>query len=266
MTFTHIVVDTAPGAYACRTLETARDLAQRFGAKLTAVSCAWPRMSFISAAFGSSVPTPWQTSAIENDLATTRSLFDRVLGGSGVRAEWCSGIAEPTRVMRDHALLADLAVMGPSDDVTYAGGDPADLAVTAGTPVLRLGRESEALNFDRVIVGWKDCREARRALHDALPILRLSTSVLVVGIGDEVRPERLASVVEHLGRHDVTAEHAHLAQADGVYETLAGRAKMEGAGLIVTGAYSHSRQSERILGGVTRQLLADVAHSWFLSH
>ena len=36
--------------------------------------------------------------------------------------------------------------------------------------------------------------------------------------------------------------------------------------LIVSGAYSRSRQSERIFGGVTREILAADQMSWLFAH
>jgi nucleotide-binding universal stress UspA family protein len=43
-------------------------------------------------------------------------------------------------------------------------------------------------------------------------------------------------------------------------------AREQGAGVIVAGAYGHSRMREWVLGGVTRDLLLRAEHFALLSH
>lgn len=113
----------------------------------------------------------------------------------------------------------------------------------------------------------KDCSQARRALHDALPLLERAESVAVVGVGDEVSADRLDAVAEHLRRHKVKARHWHLPRSqDDVCADLLGQAEREGANLIVAGVYSHGALTERVLGGVTREMLKSTDMSWFLAH
>lgn len=47
---------------------------------------------------------------------------------------------------------------------------------------------------------------------------------------------------------------------------LLGQAEREGANLIVAGVYSHGALTERVLGGVTREMLKSTDMSWFLAH
>src|SRR4051794_41854404 len=53
----------------------------------------------------------------------------------------------------------------------------------------------------RVIVAWKDTREARRAVSDALPVLKAAEEVFVVAIGDETRRAGVEDVAAYLLRH-----------------------------------------------------------------
>jgi hypothetical protein len=41
------------------------------------------------------------------------------------------------------------------------------------------------LSTTRIMVGWKDTREARRAVRDALPFLERAEAVTIVEVNDE---------------------------------------------------------------------------------
>jgi nucleotide-binding universal stress UspA family protein len=122
-------------------------------------------------------------------------------------------------------------------------------------------------------VAWKDTPEARRALADALPMLRKAGDVTIVEIpeGDDDRSAVMAGVTDvaaWLARHGVTAaarvsDGARNETAAAQLEKVAGDV---GAGLIVAGAYGHSRFRELILGGVTQYLVTQSARCVLLSH
>ncbi|MFN4175570.1 universal stress protein [Phenylobacterium sp.] len=265
-TLASLVVDVTPGPLVRRRLEAARELAASYRSRLVAVCHAWPRTSLLRDALDSvGAATPWRVADLEAALTTTRSIFDEVLDEGRDAVEWCSAIAEPTTGMIDHALTADLVITGAEEDQAYASVDPADVALATGTPVLRFGRDAPRATFERVVVAWKDGREARRALHEALPFLARARSVLVVGVGDEVASRRLEDVSGHLKLHGVAAGHVHEPGGGGAGTQLLRIAREQGADLIVAGAYGHSRSRERILGGVTRDLMASDA-SWLMAH
>lgn len=269
MAYPTIVVDASPAPSVRQTLERARKFAEAFGSTLDVVSCAWPDTSLLAEALGSGnvASAQWQTQRMEEALETTRSLGEQVLQGSQLQLTWCSSVAEPVRVLCEHLFTADLAITGADDPGPYCSADPTNLAMRSGSPVLRLSREPGDARFDHVLIAWKDCREARRAVHDALPILQRAKSVSLVGVGDEVTSDRLEAVCRHLGGHRVVAEPVHLARPDdGVCAQLLRLAKTAACDLIVSGAYSRNRHSERILGGVTRDLHADDQISWFFAH
>ena len=74
-------------------------------------------------------------------------------------------------------------------------------------------------------------------------------------------------MAEHLRRHKVKARYWHLPRSqDDVCADLLGQAEREGANLIVAGVYSHGALTERVLGGVTREMLKSTEMSWFLAH
>jgi nucleotide-binding universal stress UspA family protein len=134
-----------------------------------------------------------------------------------------------------------------------------DLVLKAGRPVLAAASGAETLPLDHVLVGWKETPEARRAVRDALPLLKLAKRVTIleiVGTAElpEARP-RVADVAAWLAHHGVIANPRTLCATGGTAEALSAFTRDNGVDLVVAGAYGHSRLLELVLGGVTRDLL-----------
>jgi nucleotide-binding universal stress UspA family protein len=128
----------------------------------------------------------------------------------------------------------------------------------------------DAHALDRVVVGWTDSREARRAVADALPLLQKATHVVVAEMVADTdfsdAHKRLDDVVVWLQRHGVLAETRVVLSTGDDAAGLAALADEQGAGVIVAGAYGHSRLREWALGGVTRKLLQHANRFLLLSH
>ncbi len=77
---------------------------------------------------------------------------------------------------------------------------------------------------------------------------------------------RTRDVVDWLGRHGIAAEAIASAFSGSDHRRLHEIAHEYEAGLIVAGAYGHSRMREWIIGGVTRALLNDTECCSLLSH
>src|SRR5579883_1389338 len=129
-----------------------------------------------------------------------------------------------------------------------------------GRPLLVVPDSAEWLDLRSVLVAWKDTGEARRAIADSLPLLRLAKEVTVAEILEEDDA--------WLARHGIAAsQRVGDAKGEGgapaALDEIAGLA---GAGLVVAGAYGHSRFRELILGGVTQHLMRQSARCVLLSH
>jgi nucleotide-binding universal stress UspA family protein len=121
------------------------------------------------------------------------------------------------------------------------------------------------------VVAWKDTRECRRAVRDALPFLQRAKEVLLLGIGeDETETQArkiLGDVAAYLARQGVVvAEEIWRRPRGPVATELLRFVRDENADLIVAGGYGHSRLGEWIFGGVTHELLADSPVCCLLSH
>ena len=129
----------------------------------------------------------------------------------------------------------------------------------AGRPILIVPPGASGLKLTRSLVCWKDSREARRAVADALPILKASKGVDVVELAREHEMEaarrRVADVGEWLARHGVEANCLASPLKGAEAAGLAEIAKDLEADLIVAGAFGHSRLRDWAFGGVTQDLL-----------
>lgn len=173
-----------------------------------------------------------------------------------------------------HARYADLTVLGVSRPLE----EPqrrlfAELLAGSGRPLLLVPETAGTGDaFERIVVAWKSSREASRALHDALPLLRRARSVdvlLVDEAGEGASPSDAmdAHLMNHLSRQGVPAE---LARRPGAHSTtgeaILDHARERGADLIVAGGYSHPRALEQVFGGVTRNLLESATVPVLFSH
>jgi nucleotide-binding universal stress UspA family protein len=75
-------------------------------------------------------------------------------------------------------------------------------------------------------------------------------------------------IVAHLRRHGASADAILLdgVPSDSIADTLQAQAHSLGADLIVAGAFGHPRLWEKLLGGVTYDLLANMSMPIFMSH
>jgi nucleotide-binding universal stress UspA family protein len=257
-------------------LKIAGGLAQRFKAEAIGVAARQPTPFVYSDSYVPQELVDQDREAIKNSVKLAEEEFRAALAGRASGLRWRSSImfGPLADYLADEARGADLLLI--SGDAEGAGYDPitdvnvGDLAMRAGRPILVAPDAHEHFDLRRAVVGWKDTRETRRAIVDALPLLRAAEQVSVVEIADpDDLPEarvRLDEVVGWLGHHGVTAQAVvSPAKGDDAGE-LKAIAREQGADLIVAGAYGHSRLREWAFGGVTRALLRNPPACLLLAH
>jgi nucleotide-binding universal stress UspA family protein len=203
-------------------------------------------------------------------LAKAEKRFRSVIGTQHPSVEWRSNIDWPTDFALCEARSADLIVsfkrpIQANDDLEVG-----TLVLKAGRPVLLLSETGLAMP-PKVLVTWKDTREARRAVRDALPFLRRGSSVHVIEIveGDwsqSAAESHLKDVVAWLATHDINATSATHGSTANVAEQVDAAARELGADLIVAGGYGHTRLGEWVFGGMTHHLITRSECSVMLSH
>lgn len=276
MTLATVMANLALGRSNKAVLEVVAHIADRLAASVIGLACYRP------------------IEIVCRDLAVPATLFDedrkQVARQTAVaEAEFRSALANVRegaewRVRRTIVPLAeyvageargvDLVVAGieademPCDPTRQT--DIRDLVMRVGRPLLLVPAGASDCRFDRLLVAWKDTREAQRAIADALPLLRMATKVDLVEIAGEPErgetQDRLAQVVAWLGRHGVMAEPKVVAPSGANAAQLDTIADQINADLIVAGAYGYSRQSAWVLGGVTSALLTSRRRCALLAH
>lgn len=159
----------------------------------------------------------------------------------------------PIDAMANAARFADLAVVSRS--CGYAG----DLALAARCPVLALPDKAPmAFPPGSACIAWDGGEEAAYALRCAAPLLSGCKDVHVLTVLTD-KPEGFPATdaLRYLSRHGISAELHELDRTNSTEETLAAAARRLNTGLLVMGAYSHSRVREFLFGGVTRYFLEE---------
>jgi nucleotide-binding universal stress UspA family protein len=132
--------------------------------------------------------------------------------------------------------------------------------------------QKDGLKLDHVVCCWDGSRAAARAINDGLPLLVKATTVdvlIVVNAKTNSEPNviRGAEIAKHLARHDVKVQIVTIPAADiDVGNAILSYVADVSGTLIVMGGYGHAKLRERILGGVTRDMLKSMTVPVFMSH
>ena len=125
-------------------------------------------------------------------------------------------------------------------------------------PVIACGLETDPV-LDTVIIAWDGSPEAARAVRFHTGILKSATKIIIAQNAERIDSKDLdgaanpAIVIDYLSKLGLSAE---IQGFDGkVADGLLKLAETHNAGVIIAGAYGHSRIEEFIFGGVSRSLL-----------
>lgn len=265
----HVEVESDPDRHILLSVE----LAERFHAALIGVAGWAPRPAF--AAEGVVIDADLTAQELRDmtaRLGEAETAFRK--SAKAVRhVDWRSALDFPIEVVSREVRAADLLIVArpPRAVDWYRSLDPGSAVLRAGRPVLTVPPDVDRLNGRRIVVAWKDTRECRRAVVDALPFLSEADEVLLIEVcerGSEAEAEkRLDDVTAYLVRHHVrVGAKAYLHAKGTIAAKLIAFAEDEKADLIVAGGYGHSRLGEWIFGGVTRELIETSKICCLLSH
>jgi len=254
-------------------LRIARELAEQFDAKLIGIAASDPHPSYYADGAVAQGFVEHERAELKKRMSDAEARF-RAAVEQRVRAiEWRCAMERPADYVAREARAADLVITGVNRDGVLVDRlrrlDPSDLVMQAGRPIFLVPPEVDYLKLQNVLVAWKDTREARRAVADALPLLHKAKEVNVIEVvaGDASRSaaqERVIDVVAWLGRHEILA-FPRVMHADDEADQI-DRIWKSGADVVVAGAYGHSRLREWVFGGVTRNLITRSRHCSFLTH
>lgn len=261
-------------------LALAVDLANQFDASLIGVGAEVYGTTAMGGGFGGEFASAEvYTMLAENvdaNLARAEKKFQAIAGSVRQGSQWRAAVQFPAQTIAAEARAADLVISGHSHRKgasAYTAAAPGPLVMETGRPVLVVPPDCDHLMVKDVVVAWKDTREARRAVSDALPFLQKAAGVLLVEISDSIDAapaarQRLSDVDEFLRRHGVKSEIMVVAEANhgSAGEQMLDIAGQQKADLIVAGAYGHNRLREWAFGGFTHELLAQTGKAVLFSH
>ena len=279
-----IMVHVGADAGTQRRVDIARSLATRFNAGLIGIAGQAPPVMVSGDIVGETnrrgggdfveadeIEQPDTTDLLSWLAALADAFRDKAEPNANVTFR--SAVEQPTAFIVREARAADLVILGRSaaSDIAERAVDPANVLMRCGRPVLVIPDAVVSLSAEHIVVGWKETRESRRAMHDALALLKSAKEVTIATIEEpnqsagDSRP--LDDVAAYLALHGVaisgTITRPFAGSVSGGLATIAGE---KGADLIVAGGYGHSRLSEWIWGGATRDLLSSCPLCCLLSH
>lgn len=197
------------------------------------------------------------------------------LQAAGQRGDWLVAQADALDAIAYAARWNNLIVIErpqQQPDAPLGWGLVSRSAFAAGVPLLVVPESAAVETLGRrVVVLWNGSREAIRALHGALPILRKADSVLVLDGENRTAAGGLLQLPafdlrRHLTSHAIAADFEPFRTPDDRGAGLLAAARASGADLVVMGAWGHSRLAELIVGGVTRHLFQHADRALFVAH
>jgi len=273
MTIKTVLVHAEPGSGCDRRVRLAARVADLFDASIIGLG-AEAFDATISPGYAGGFDGVMDTARdrVATDLTTAEKHF-RELVAQRRGSSWIASEGYPDKLLAYYARGADLIVTSRprrGEGANFAAR-AADLVMEAGLPVLLAADGDAEFSGERIVVGWKDTRESRRAVTDALPFLKRARSVIVVAVCGEastqIDQDGLKEVARRLARHCVEVSIEAVPKGHGtVADALEEAARRHSADLIVSGAYGHSRLQEWMLGGVTEDLVVSSSKFVLLSH
>jgi len=269
--YAHIMVAVDPEEESRPRVRLAAHLADLFGAGLVGIAAERPDYAVFSADPGSGGPfvLPVLHELCLDRLRQAHTLFEQEAAGRS-RLAWRSDIEDPLAFLLAQAVAADLVVIGRSAADTPAARfaiPSAEAVMDLGRPVLVAPAGVDHIEASRVAIAWKNTREARRAVADAMPFLQRASRVVVCTVSPGRAVDEALFLVRALEARGIPAVAARTDRdGAGAAEALVDMASEHAADLLVAGAYGHSRLREWVFGGVTRDLLRACPIACLLSH
>jgi nucleotide-binding universal stress UspA family protein len=273
--FKTIIVHVDDSAEMDARLQAAALLAGAHGAHLVgaaATGLSWPAYAMLT---GSMAVVP------ADEFESLRALARAGLARFEERARQLGVQSVEQRLVEDQnrdALVlqgryADLVVLGQdSGEQDTVRALPQYVALHGARPVLVVPPSYAGEPVaDTVVVGWDGSMQALRAIAGALPLLARARAVRLALVNPDGESglhgdEPGADMALYLARHGVPVEVVIEKTREPAGDALLRIAHASGAGLLVSGAFGHSRYREIVLGGVTRVLLERATIPLLLAH
>ena len=202
MTYASLMAHLELGQSNSRLLRITADLAQRFDASVTGIVACQPMPMVYADGFVPAALFEQDSEIIAKQMNEAEAEFRSELRARAGRLAWRHSVMSGPLAdyIASEARHADLIITGvvPKDLFDSSRSvNTGDLIMQAGRPVLVVPDATEQVKLERMVVGWKDSRETRRAIADALPLLKQASSVSVAEIAvEDAMPAARAHVAD----------------------------------------------------------------------
>jgi nucleotide-binding universal stress UspA family protein len=187
---------------------------------------------------------------------------------------WFEAAGDMVQGISDKARYADVVILGQYEWQGAPERHPLPIAhpvvLRCGRPVLVVPADVQPSAFASIAVAWDGSREAVRAVHDALPLLRMSRSVEIVTMiapSAEGKDADAKSLSAHLANHGIeVGTNVLQLKTPAEHESLRKHLEQGHYDLLVMGGYSHAMWLEFIFGGATHSILMSSRIPILVSH
>lgn len=251
-------------------LSAATDLARAFSAHLTCLH-ATPFEDYLALdpLVAAELPEEFSEKMKHRRVVLQSSVEER-LRAEGMNWDWVHEDDLLSTSLVRHSTLADVVILslaGPALMRDDARPLAAKVATSSRTPVLGIPQTLDRLRIGApAIIAWNGSPEAAAAVKGAIPLLQRSARVQLLEVEERKSAYPKDRLARFLARHDVHVEIVERPSVGSISQIIHEAAREAGAGLIVMGAYGHSRLRELLLGGVTRDLIVDSDVPLLLAH
>jgi nucleotide-binding universal stress UspA family protein len=169
------------------------------------------------------------------------------------------GSSSLRKVLIDNACVRDLVTLDVLGPLRYPRQGLVEVVLFGtGRPIILVPTAAGSLIDERILIAWDATRSAVRALHDALPLLKLAREVVAISVIDDKEFRESFSgkdLCRYLHRWDIDA-HFEIAKRGSltVGAALLDRARRIEADLLVMGGFGHGFERELVLGSATRDI------------
>ena len=225
--------------------------------------------------------------SLEANAKKIEDIFQAAVRDKGISTDFRKigrgrqGVAE---VVMRHGRSADLLILAqPEKDLDVMAGIEVaeEVMLGIGRPVLFVPKGGARGPLgNRILVAWKDSREAAHAVSDAMPFLQRAETVRVFCVDQSTgtaRDDQYAcfsnnELVSALGRQGVRCDLTETeswspgSAPSSVAEEINAQAMEAQSDMVVMGGYGHSRLRQIVFGGATRQMLDQMIVPVLMSH
>ncbi|HXQ15955.1 MAG TPA: universal stress protein [Caulobacteraceae bacterium] len=270
-----LLVHVGSGEPGRQRVKLAVDLALRTGARLSGLHVTPPAEIapvYKPSQVGAAVARKAAALTAAADLA--RAIFEAEAIRRLPNASWFEAEGDVVEGVCRRSRFADLVILGRDEWQDPPETHPLPIAhsvvLHCGRPVLVVPIGAPFATFAKVAVAWDGSREAVRAIHDALPLLKLAQAIDIITM---IRPHEtmidaeVEDLTTHLANHGIAiAAKVDCAPGAAEHKTLQGNIDRGAYELVVMGGYSHPQWMEFIFGGATMFTLMSSKIPVFLSH